>query len=39
MATYVTHCDDCVYYNHGAMLCTNPDGPYGEDCDYGEEEE
>ena len=39
MANYVTNCDGCPYYVAGAQLCNNPDGPYGKDCDYSEEED
>ena len=39
MAEYTVYCDNCSYYDHTNQICNNPHGPYGEDCDWGKEEE
>lgn len=39
MAGQTVYCDNFAYYDHATKTCNNPHGPYGEDCDWGKEDE
>lgn len=39
MPSYTVYFYSCSYYDYTNQVCNNPHGPYGEDCDWGKEDE